>query len=357
MTTAPTTESAVSVDGAVPRALCGRKAPVALHTAFEFKSVSPWEPGRFEFIRKLQNANRNQGQVNLMNDVRCDEPVAVKQMPNSWIRRSHPDFVIAHPSEKEMPWQDIGCLQFLNSLDFPYACTLMGVYRDDAHTYVVTSFANEGDLFSWCESGVDPGVEREVLVQPLAKQMMASLQQLHELSIVHGDVSLENILLSRLDDESLRIRVIDFGMASTSRRSFTGITRTRRTENEGKASYQAPELHTDKEHDAYLSDIFALGVTLYAVLTKDYPWLSTRPGGCKCFDYARKHGFRAYLVKRKLRNTNLVVADVVSEPLKQLLEGMLAFDPNQRLTLGEAVWPAWRRSVWDEPWMHEVPGK
>lgn len=26
---------------------------------------------------------------------------------------------------------------------------------------------------------------------------------------------------------------------------------------------------------------------------QDYPWLSTRPGGCKCFEYVRKHGFRA----------------------------------------------------------------
>ena len=28
-------------------------------------------------------------------------------------------------------------------------------------------------------------------------------------------------------------------------------------------------------------------------LPQDYPWLSTRPGGCKCFEYVRKHGFRA----------------------------------------------------------------
>mmetsp|Transcript_127332 Transcript_127332/g.254370 ORF Transcript_127332/g.254370 Transcript_127332/m.254370 type:complete len:410 (+) Transcript_127332:111-1340(+) len=348
-TAEPITDSAMCVDEAVPKASWGRKAPVALHTAFEPKTVSRWEPGRFEMVRKLQDATRNRGQVHLMSDNSSGRLVAVKQMPNRWIRRSHSDFVIEHPSETEMPWQDVGCVNFLNGMDFPYVCSLLGVYRDDVHTYVVTSFATEGDLFSWCESGCAPGVEREVLVQPLARQMMAALQQLHEFSIVHRDLSLENILLSKLDDGSLRIQVIDFSMASTSRR-FSNCVR-------GKASYQAPELHTDKEHDAYLSDIFALGVTLYAVLTKDYPWLSTRPGGCKCFDYARKHGFRAYLVKRKLRNTNLVVADVVSEPLKQLLEGMLAFDPNQRLTLGEAVWPAWRRSVWDEPWMHEVPGK
>lgn len=324
--------------------------PLALHTGFDPKEVRPWEPGRFEMVRKLQDATRNRGQVHLMRDISEDRLVAVKQMPNRWIRSCHSDFVIEHPAETEMPWQDVGCVQFLNSMGYPYACSLLGVYRDDQHTYVVTSFASEGDLFSWCEAGVAPGLEREVTVHPLARQMVEGIQQLHDFSIVHRDLSLENILLSKLEDDSLRIRIIDFSMASTSRR-FRNCVR-------GKASYQAPELHTDGEYDAFLTDVFSLGVTLYAVLFKDYPWLSTRPGGCKCFEYVRKHGFRSYLAKRKLRNSSARVADVMSEPLKQLLEGMLALDPADRLTLGEQSWgsTSGRRSVWDEPWMHGGPG-
>jgi len=322
------------------------KAPTALHTAFDPKEVGAWEPCRFEMVRKLQDATRNRGQVHLMRDTSGDRLVAVKQMPTRWVRRCHSDFIIEHPTETEMPWQDVGCVRFLNDVGYPYACTLLGLYRDDVHTYVVTSFASEGDLFSWCEVGVPPGLEREVVVHPLARQMMEGMQQLHDLSIVHRDISLENILLSKLDDDSLRIRIIDFSMASTSRR-FRNCVR-------GKASYQAPELHTDGEYDAFLSDAFSLGVTLYALLLKDYPWLSTRPGGCKCFEYVRKHGFRSYLAKRKLRNSQARVADVMSEPLKQLLEGMLALDPADRLTLGERVWSVdgARKSVWDEPWMH-----
>lgn len=293
-------------------------------------------------VRKLQDATRNRGQVYLMNDTNLGKLVAVKQMPNWWICRSHSDFVIEHPSETELPWQDIGCMQFLNSMDFPCVSALLGVYRDDEHTYVVTTFATEGDLFSWCESGVAPGEEREVLVQPLARQMMAAMRQLHDFSIVHRDLSLENILLSKLDDDSLHIRIIDFSMASTSR-IFSKHVR-------GKASYQAPELHTDEEYDAYLADTFALGVTIFDILMKDYPWLSTRPGVCHCFEYVRKHGFRAYVVKRKLRHSNNHVADVMSEPVTQLLEGMLAFDPKQRLTLGEGVYSSRRRSVCDEQW-------
>lgn len=322
-----------------------------LHTGFDLNEVAPWEAENFEHIRKLQDATRNRGHVHLMRDLRNNRLVAVKQMPNRWVRGGHADFVAEHPSETELPWQDVGCLRFLKNSGFEYVCTLIGVYRDCTYTYVVTSFCSEGDLFSWCETGVPAGRERELVVQPLARQIMKGVQQLHEKSIVHRDLSLENILLEKLEDDSLVVRIIDFSMCSTNR-YFRNCVR-------GKASYQAPELHTDREYDAFLSDAFSVGVTLYAMLLKDYPWLSTRPGGCKCFEYIRKHGFRAYLAKRKHRNSGDRVAELMSEPLKQLLEGLLALDPADRLTFGESAWirsGTPRRSVWDEPWLRDDLG-
>lgn len=325
-------------------------APKALHQGYDPSKVLAWDSSRFKVIRKLQDATRNRGQVLLMKDHQTDRLVAVKQMPTRWVGTNHSEFVIDHPSETELPWQDVGCVSFLNLVGYEYACDLLGVYRDDVHTYVVTSLASEGDLFSWCEGGVSPGLEREQVVMPIARQILEGVQQLHDFGIVHRDLSLENVLISKDEtDESLHCRIIDFSMASTSQWSRHCVR--------GKASYQAPELHGDDEFDSYLSDAFSLGVTLYAVLLKDYPWLSTRKGGCKCFEYVRKHGFRAYLAKRKLRNSTQKVSEFMSEPLVQLLEGLLCLDPAKRLTLGERKWNGQRRSVWDEPWIHEGPGK
>mmetsp|Transcript_25301 Transcript_25301/g.40515 ORF Transcript_25301/g.40515 Transcript_25301/m.40515 type:complete len:471 (-) Transcript_25301:182-1594(-) len=326
------------------------RAPQALHQGFNAPDeVQPWEASRFEVLRKLQDATRNRGQVHLMRDThQGNRLVAVKQMPNRWIQTCHSEFVVEHPTETEMPWQDCGCIRFLNKQSYLYGCELLGVYRDDTHTFVITAFATEGDLFSWCEGGEAPGHAREVVVQPIARQIIEGVQQLHDFNIVHRDLSLENVLMTKMEDDSLQIRLIDFSMASTAR-VFRNCVR-------GKASYQAPELHGDQEYDALLSDAFSVGVTLYAVLLKDYPWLSTRPGGCKCFEYVRKHGFRSYLAKRKLRNSTQKVVEVMSEPLVQLLEGLLAFDPAQRLTLGERTWNGQRRSVWDEAWLHTGPG-
>jgi len=330
------------------------RAPEALHSAFDPAEVQPWKPGHFDMVEKVQDAVRNKGQVHIMRDATSEKLVAVKCMPNDWVCSCHSDFVSQYPSEIEQPWQDIGCNRFLSAVSYPYGCRLLGVYRGEEHTAVVSELATGGDLFSWCgaESSAPPGPEREAMLRPFARQIVRGVQQLHDMSIVHRDLSLENLVICEdgsfdevSGEQSARIRVIDFGMASTARRF--------RQTPCGKPSYQAPEQHSDKEYDAFLSDAFAVGVSLYAATVKDYPWLSTKPGGCKCFDYVKKHGFRKYIAKRKLRGTHRTVSTAMSEDLTRLFEGLLALDPAERLTLGESTWEkdGPRRSVWDEAWL------
>jgi serine/threonine protein kinase len=300
----------------------------------------------------LQEAERNHGQVYCGFDTADKKHVAIKRMPNSWIRNSHAEFETEHPNETELPWQDVGCNRYLNEVGFPYSCELLGVHRDSEYTHVITSLATEGDLFTWStEVPMPPGLDRERVVKPIARQVLRGAQMLHQHSIVHRDMSMENVLVTKGYDSDLpTVRLIDFSMASN--------LRYFRKSSRGKPSYQAPEVHGREESDAFLTDAFAVGVCIYIALLQDYPWMSTRPTGCKCFQYASKFGFRKFLAKRKLRSTGRPAIQSMSEPLVQLLEGLLAIDPRQRLTLGEASWKDCdekRRSVWDEPWVSEAP--
>uniref|UniRef100_A0A7S4W7R2 Protein kinase domain-containing protein n=1 Tax=Alexandrium monilatum TaxID=311494 RepID=A0A7S4W7R2_9DINO len=325
------------------------KPPQALHEAFRPEDVKPWKEGQFEQIEKVQDAARNHGQVHVMRDSCNDRLVAVKKMPNHWVQKSHSEFIRQYPFETEQPWQDIGCNHFLSTNGYAHGCRLLGVYRGPQHTSVVTEFASEGDLFSWCgaPTNAQPGPAREGLLKPLALQILNGVKELHEMAIVHRDISLENLVMSKGEEKSLKVCVIDFGMSSTARFFRNCVS--------GKPSYQAPEFYSETDYDAFLSDAFAVGISLYAAFVKDYPWLSTKPGGCKCFDYFRRNGFRKYIAKRKLRGFGgMVVADVMSEPLVQLLEGLLSIDPAARLTLGESFWETGsRRSALDEPWLYE----
>jgi len=320
-------------------------APTQLFTAFAPGDVQPWEEGRFEYLQTLCCAPRNKGVVKLVLDNFDDKLVAIKQMPNTWVRSCHKEFIESHPKDSEFPWQDIGCTRFLNSVNFKYACKLEGVFRNDEDTFVALTAASEGDLFGVALAGVFPGLEREVKYAQVAVQLMSGMKQLHNMQISHGDMSLENVLLTKTGDNDLEVKIIDYSMAST-HRTFQSCAR-------GKLQYQAPEMHTGKAYDSFLSESFSVGVILYALFVKDYPWLSTKTGVCNNFEYTRVKGFRGLVTKRKLRGSSCRVIDILSEPLLQLLEGMLAFDPQRRLSFGEDECPG-QRPVWDEPWIKQL---
>jgi len=320
--------------------------PKSLTESFAPGQVQPWNDGRFKDVKLLAEATRNRGVVRLMQDLKDDQQFfAVKRMPNSWVQTSHEEFVRKYPTETEYPWQDIGCMKFLESQNFKNVCTLEGVYRDDKNTFVVSHFATEGDLFTVATSQASGtvGPERESAFASLVVELLSAVKQLHELQIVHRDLSLENVLRTKGADGNLVLKVIDFGMASRGR-MFTNSKR-------GKPSYQAPEMHAGTMYDALLSDMFSVGVMVFCLLLKDYPWQTTKPGQCKCFDFVTQHGFRTYCQKRQVRGTKKMIAECLSEPLLQMLEGMVAVNPANRLTLGESQFKNSRKSIWDEPWM------
>eukprot|EP00443_Scrippsiella_acuminata_P048567 CAMPEP_0115232182 /NCGR_PEP_ID=MMETSP0270-20121206/33631_1 /TAXON_ID=71861 /ORGANISM="Scrippsiella trochoidea, Strain CCMP3099" /LENGTH=426 /DNA_ID=CAMNT_0002646861 /DNA_START=32 /DNA_END=1312 /DNA_ORIENTATION=- len=320
-------------------------------------SMGRWPAGDFELVQTLQEAPRNQGSVMLMRSLATGGNfVAVKKMPNSWVTSGPSDHRGQHPYSSERPWMDIALVRYLHDMDFEFVCEPRGVFRDWMNTYVVTSFATCGDLFSWMEQGPAPGPERELLMRPILVQLFSAMRQLHNFGIAHRDISLENILLTQDSSDGLpKLKLIDFGMASFSRK-VRGSS--------GKRSYVAPELYLEDEHDAYLCDIFALGVVVFALAARAYPWDSTRPGACRRFDFVAARGFRAYVDRRRIARAENAprMSEVLTTSFIDLLEALLQIKPEDRAALGEHCWrleaenvtkqaTGPRRSVWDMAWM------
>mmetsp|Transcript_15573 Transcript_15573/g.21001 ORF Transcript_15573/g.21001 Transcript_15573/m.21001 type:complete len:414 (-) Transcript_15573:138-1379(-) len=319
-------------------------------------TVKPWDTGMFRLVGKLQDAVRNKGRVDEMrrSGPDGDRRVAVKRMPSSWVTRGPEEFDKQYPTAPERPWCDIAIVRELNRLGFTYVCEFMGVFRDREYTYVVAELATRGDLFGWCDLDPPPGVAREAKMQPLMVQIFSAVKWLHELGVAHRDLSLENILLTDVGGD-LQIKVIDFGMCTASQ--------TAQCEVRGKQSYQAPEMHAGNTYDTYLTDTFALGVTLFAMAAQDYPWTSTKRNACQLHEYVCTFGFRKFLEKRKLRKgRGEYLLDVFSPSLVDLLEGVLQRQPRTRTSLGEScfsdsVTGKDRSSVWDMPWMKTAKPK
>ncbi len=97
--------------------------------------------------------------------------------------------------------------------------------------------------------------------------VLSGLSAAHRAGLIHRDVKPENVLLA----EDGRIKIGDFGLArATSANTATGA------ELLGTIAYLAPELVTRGTADAR-SDIYALGIMLYEMLTGQQPFRGDQP--------------------------------------------------------------------------------
>jgi serine/threonine protein kinase/Flp pilus assembly protein TadD len=102
-------------------------------------------------------------------------------------------------------------------------------------------------------------------------QIADALATAHAIGIVHRDLKPENILISRHD----QVKIVDFGLAKQSS-DFGGALPTQEMLTSpgsfmGTLCYAAPEQHLNLAVDAR-TDIFALGVVLFKMLTGELPF-------------------------------------------------------------------------------------
>lgn len=82
--------------------------------------------------------------------------------------------------------------------------------------------------------------------------------------IVHRDLKPDNIMV----DKNLNVKIIDYGLSKII--DFSSITST--GAQIGSPLYMSPEQLKDSKHIDYRADIYALGIILYEMLTKNIPY-------------------------------------------------------------------------------------
>jgi serine/threonine protein kinase len=105
------------------------------------------------------------------------------------------------------------------------------------------------------------------------RQVARGLTKAHEAGIVHRDLKPENLFLSRRDDGSPLVKILDFGIAKTEG-SATALTAS--DAFLGTPSYIAPEQTDSRGPPITLrADLYALGLIAFKLLTGRMYW---RPG-------------------------------------------------------------------------------
>jgi serine/threonine-protein kinase len=142
--------------------------------------------------------------------------------------------------------------------------------------YMVMEFLEGSDLAAvLAERGPLP-VE---LAAEYVVQACEAVAEAHAAGIVHRDLKPQNLFLARTVGGAGRVKVLDFGVSKSMTGGSGGLTQTRSML--GSPLYMSPEqMRSSRDVDSR-SDVWALGVVLYELLTQRWPFeAETMPELC-----------------------------------------------------------------------------
>ncbi len=131
----------------------------------------------------------------------------------------------------------------------------------DENNYIVMEYI-EGDTLS---DFIDKNpINNPELILAIFLKILKGIGYTHQKNIIHRDIKPENIMISK----DGKIKIMDFGIAS-----IIGEVHNLTTTGSimGSPMFMSPEHLTDEKIDKQ-SDIFSLGIILYWMLTKTYPF-------------------------------------------------------------------------------------
>jgi eukaryotic-like serine/threonine-protein kinase len=210
-------------------------------------------------------------------------------------------------------------VELVASLDHPNIVTLIDSGHDDSGlTYLVMEFIT-GRTFR-------EALKRQTLtlaeIVDVFAQTCNALIETHARGIIHRDLKFDNIMLTRMRDETLHVRLLDFGVAKLLSRDGN---LTQGGQVAGTPGIIAPEL-VDGLKPTASSDLYSIGVLLYTALAGEAPFSEVND-----LALMRAHRFK------ELPDLAAVVGRVVPEALITLTCELLAKSPEARPSKAEDV--------------------
>jgi len=154
----------------------------------------------------------------------------------------------------------------LESLEHPNILRIFDYSGDESERcFIVTEFI-EGPTLRGVLDNV--GVMMAEPAALIARELCSAMQIAHDQGIVHRDLKPENVMI----DIDGAVKLMDFGIARIVDDSHVTMTGALI----GSPAFMSPEQATDSEID-HRSDLFALGIVLYRMVTGSLPFRGGNP--------------------------------------------------------------------------------
>ncbi|GAA5992464.1 hypothetical protein JCM5350_001603 [Sporobolomyces pararoseus] len=238
------------------------------------------------------------GTVHLARSTREGSFSAIKKIAR--LPRDHKEAALVH--------REIGLMKLVSP--HPHLVELYNVFETDRDLYLVTEYCEGGELFQYISRNVLTRVER----CRFYSQLISALLHLSKFSISHRDIKFENLLLYKGDHGELSLKLADMGMSTLQ------LEGTRLKTSCGSPHYAAPEVIQGEEYDGSLADVWSAGICLFAMVARRLP-----------FDDPDV----SILLKKIKQGDWEMDEKIVDKDERELIEGSLKMDPNERLTLQE----------------------
>ncbi|KAI9814458.1 MAG: serine/threonine-protein kinase KIN2 [Pycnora praestabilis] len=251
------------------------------------------------------------GKVKLARNTENGEQVAVKIVP----RQSTDDHHSNRERERADHSKEIRTAReaaIVTLLNHPYICAMRDVVRTNYHWYMLFEYVNGGQMLDYI---ISHGRLKENKARKFGRQIASALDYCHRNSIVHRDLKIENILISKTGD----IKIIDFGLSNlfapkSHLKTFCG-----------SLYFAAPELLQARQYTGPEVDVWSFGIVLYVLVCGKVP-----------FDDQSMPQLHA-----KIKKGVVDYPQWLTDDCKNLISRMLVTDPNKRASLHEIINHKW----------------
>lgn len=264
------------------------------------------------------------GKVKLAVHNLTDEKLAVKIIPRAQAQQGNHKHLDKKDRSKEI--RTIREASIMLLLHHPFIVSLKEMVVLNPYYYMFMEYVNGGQLLDYI---ISHGKLKEKHARRFARQILSALDYCHRNSIVHRDLKIENILISR----SGHIKIIDFGLSNLFSPQSHLSTFC------GSLYFAAPELLNAKLYTGPEVDLWSFGVVLYVLVCGRVP-----------FDDQSMPALHA-----KIKRGQVEYPNYLSHDCKNLLQRLLVTDPARRAAMPEILMHPWTNKGYDTPVDNYLP--